>query len=707
MSIATTAVPRGLVAKLITIFLPFAAGYHLSYLFRTVNALLADRLTHEFALDAAQLGMLTSAYFLTAAAAQVPLGALFDRYGPGRVQGFALLLAAAGAALFALADGFLLLLLARAMIGLGVAGALMGGLKALVLWFDKDRLPFFNGWLIALGAAGALTSSYPLELALGHMGWRELFVWLAGATALVALAILLLVPRLPSSKPSMLIGTPTLGFRHIYSDTRFWRLAPLSALVIGSAWALQGLWAAPWLREVAHEAPGAVVSSLFAMGVALCSGALVFGICSDRLRRRGIGPDKMLIALSIMLIAAMLCLAMDAPVPPLLPWSLIGMSGAATVLSYSIMPALFPREVTGRANGALNVLHFGAAFAIQNLVGQIVCMWPRDASGHYPPVAYGTAFVILAALQAMALAWFWLPREVSQRSPAVRRTWPSRVAMPALLAAVAALLVLLPLTILRSNQTIASIATLSWRGAGHAEVSTYEPPAPSGVLAVVDLRARLDLLQGTVQTQRTTLLALQTQLSAGEQDLAALRPVVTELRQQVAQLQQQITNLGFASVPPAMADRTAREMGPPPPPAAPAQVTTPTNSRPSAEPVPTGCFGGAARSQGLTLTFDRNQQTLQLTHHAALDRMLESALACRRLIVRIDGYSDGRGTDRRNVALSQRRAELTAKYFEAHGVGAERMVIAGHGATRPVADNETAAGRAVNRRVEVLLDPGE
>ena len=87
------------------VFLPFAAGYYLSYLFRTINALISDRLISDTGLGTADLGLLTSVYFLVFAAAQIPIGVLLDRFGPRRVQSCLLLVAAAGAGLFAISTG--------------------------------------------------------------------------------------------------------------------------------------------------------------------------------------------------------------------------------------------------------------------------------------------------------------------------------------------------------------------------------------------------------------------------------------------------------------------------------------------------------------------------------------------------------------------------------------------------------------------------
>ena len=120
------------------VFLPFAVGYYLSYLFRTINGLISGVLTFNLALGAADLGLLTSVYFLTFAAAQIPIGVLLDRYGPRRIQAALLLIAAFGAALFGAAEAFWVLVIARAMIGLGVAAALTAGLKAIVLWWRSS-----------------------------------------------------------------------------------------------------------------------------------------------------------------------------------------------------------------------------------------------------------------------------------------------------------------------------------------------------------------------------------------------------------------------------------------------------------------------------------------------------------------------------------------------------------------------------------------
>jgi OmpA-OmpF porin, OOP family len=71
--------------------------------------------------------------------------------------------------------------------------------------------------------------------------------------------------------------------------------------------------------------------------------------------------------------------------------------------------------------------------------------------------------------------------------------------------------------------------------------------------------------------------------------------------------------------------------------------------------------------------------------------------------VRVEGHTDSKGSDAYNIKLSQRRSNAVREYLIAHGVEADRLVAVGYGESRPVADNNTAEGRARNRRVEFTI----
>ncbi|HEY2534652.1 MAG TPA: conjugal transfer protein TrbF [Xanthobacteraceae bacterium] len=391
---------------MVCVFLPFAGSYYLAYLFRTVNALISRRLTSDLAVSAASLGLLTSVYFLVFAAAQVPVGMLLDRFGPRRIQSALLVIAAAGAALFGIAQGLVPLLMARAMIGLGVAAALTAGLKAIVLWFPQERVALLNGYMIMLGALGAVTATSPAERLSDWIGWRGLFELLAAVTAISAAIIFLVVPEPVAAAPKR---STQVSLKIVFADLRFWQLAPLSATAIGSAWALQGLWATHWLTDVEGlDRPG-LITQLFIMAVALSLGALLLGTIAERMRRRGIGLHTLFSALAALFIAAQLALILRLPLPYVLSWSVVGVVGAGTVVSYAIVAEYFPKELAGRASAALNVFQFGWAFIVQCATGLVLAQWPSHHD-HYPVIAYQVAFGLNIALQIPTLLWFEMAR---------------------------------------------------------------------------------------------------------------------------------------------------------------------------------------------------------------------------------------------------------------------------------------------------------
>jgi MFS family permease len=389
---------------ILRVLLPFAAGYYLSYVFRTINALIATDLAAELNISAADLGLLTSVYFLVFAAVQLPLGALLDRYGPKTIQSALLLLASAGALIFALADGLFGLILGRAVLGIGVALALMAGFKAIVLWFPPERIVLVNGWLVTLGALGAVTATAPAEVVVQAVGWRGTFAVLAGLSALAALLVLFAVPERPPGRPRIGIS-PSASLWRVYRDPRFWRIAPLSAVGIGTSWSLQGLWAAPWLRDVAGMERPSVVQHLTLMAFSVCGSALFLGMAAAKLRRRGVKTELILASTLSVSMAAQTALLAGWPLPSYLLWSLIAAAGAATVLSFAILAEQFPKEISARANSALNLLHVGGAFLLQGATGLIIAHWP-PTSGTYPAEAHQTAMAALLGLQVATLAWF-------------------------------------------------------------------------------------------------------------------------------------------------------------------------------------------------------------------------------------------------------------------------------------------------------------
>lgn len=392
---------------LLRVFCPFAFGYFLSYLYRAVNAVIAPDLVRDLALEPASLGLLTSTYFLAFAAFQLPLGLLLDRFGARRVEAGLLLFAAAGALVFSRAGSLSGLMLGRALIGLGVCACLMAAFKAFSAWFPADRLPLANSVQMVSGGLGALAASTPVELTLRLIDWRALFALLAGLTLLAAVTIFLVVPEQRHERGRREPLREQLGgLKTIFASPAFRRLAPWAVTAQAAYLSLPGLWAGPWLRDVAGLPRLALANTLLAVAMAMTCGYLFFGTLADRLQRRQVAPLTVATGGMLMFMVAQLLLVFAVPLPAMLLWLLFGFCGSACILPYAVLSQTFPRQLTGRANTALNLLVFLGAFGAQWAVGAVIGCWPPTSDGGYHPVGYRTAFGLLLGLQIVAAGWF-------------------------------------------------------------------------------------------------------------------------------------------------------------------------------------------------------------------------------------------------------------------------------------------------------------
>ena len=416
---AIAAEQRGFAGGLILrVLVPLAVGFALSNYYRAVNAVLSPYLISELSLTARQLGLITSVYFFTSAVLQLPLGLVLDRYGPRRAQGWLMLFAAAGVAMFALSSDVTVMVLGRALMGAGAAAALMTCFQAVVLWFPRAQWPVLNGWIMAAGGLGGLCASLPTAVALHVTSWHGLMLWVAAASVAVSLAIFAIVPERRRDGPPPSLGAQLGGLGQIYRDRLFWRVGPVLAAASGSNLAFGGLWAGPWLKDVAGLSPDGIGVVLLFFTALLVVGFIVSGNVAAWLQKRGVSLTQM--------IGWSFILSLVLQTPLLWPsgagrWIVmcgIGAFSGVAALGYPVLNAHFPPAMSGRVNTAVNLFFFCGAFAMQYTVGAIIDLFAQVAPGRYPAAAYQTAFALMLGVEFVTWLWFLVPGRATPRPAA-------------------------------------------------------------------------------------------------------------------------------------------------------------------------------------------------------------------------------------------------------------------------------------------------
>jgi MFS family permease len=395
--------PASGVEVFVLVFLPFALGHYLSSLMRTVNATLAPQLVAALSLTPGQLGLLTSAFFFAFALVQLPVGMALDRWGPARVQLPMLLLAGLGALAFAGGQTFAQLLVARAVIGLGLGGCFMSAVKAISTWIAPARLPSVQGYLIAVGGLGAASATLPVRLALHYTDWRGLFLWLALAAAATGVLIRWLAPDQPAAARRPAMGA---AMAEVYRHSAFREAVALVLIPHTVFFGIQGLWIGRWLGDVARFPEEAIGYLLYLGMAAIIFGAIAVGMVTEWAGRRGVRPISVAATGVALFIAVQLGFVCNwAPSYQLLS-VLFTLVGTVTGIEYAIVAQSLPGALTGRAATCLNLLIFLGAFAVQAGFGLVLGCWRPNAMQQYPALAYQAAFGVLVLLQLPGLVWF-------------------------------------------------------------------------------------------------------------------------------------------------------------------------------------------------------------------------------------------------------------------------------------------------------------
>jgi MFS family permease len=262
-------------------------NFVVSMFYRGSIAVISPALVRDLGLSSSQLGDLSAVFYYAFAACQIPVGIALDRVGARATVAVLSLAGVGGAVLFAVGQSPEHLVVARALLGIGMSGNLMVVLTLLVAWFPVDRFAFLSGMVVCIGVLGNLLAATPLALLNLAVGWRASFRIFAEVNAVVVILFLLLVKERPPGHSALSWRPRSLasGLRQLVGMYSYWAISYASFVRFGYFAALQSLWAAPFLIYGLGWGEVAAGNGLLSMAVGYMVGLPFCGYASDRLLR--------------------------------------------------------------------------------------------------------------------------------------------------------------------------------------------------------------------------------------------------------------------------------------------------------------------------------------------------------------------------------------------------------------------------------------
>ena len=357
--------------KSVLIFLVFAFAFFISNLLRSIIATLSPILTSEFNLTAGNLGLLAGGYFLGFTCMQIPLGFLLDKHGPKKIVSSFLIIAIVGTASFALAQNFASLLISRVFIGIGVSACMMGPLTGYRIWFADEYQQRANSWMLMVANIGFVFSTLPVQILLPIIGWRWIFV---GITFLIIISIVFILLFIPSwdHKFEKVENKPEDKLSDIWSNKFFKSAIPLGFFNYGGMYAIQTLWAGPWMVRVTGYSPLESAIGLFWINFIALIGFFVWGYILPKISKYGLNSFKLMkfgLPISYLVFLSIIMIGSKAGAFLLTIYIL---TSIVLTLSQPAVALSFPKHLAGKSLTSFNFVIFLGTFTMQWGMGLII-----------------------------------------------------------------------------------------------------------------------------------------------------------------------------------------------------------------------------------------------------------------------------------------------------------------------------------------------
>jgi MFS family permease len=388
-------------SKPFLIFSILSSLYIFSIFYRVSNAVIAPNLIMDLGLNAETLGILGGAYFYSFALLQIPMGPMLDRIGPRMVVAFFPLIGALGAFLFASGESFIMALLGRILIGVGMASVLMGSFKVFLLRFPQEKFTTLSGLIISVGTLGSIFAASPLAYLTSTIGWRMTFILAAGATTLLALLVFWVLggeknkdesfASFPSPEPETGI---LQSIRLVLGSLAFWQFGAITFFRYGTFVGLQGLWLGPYLMEIKGYSPVLTGNVLILLSIGVIVGGPFAGSLSDRTFHSKKGVALWGLSLySLSLLPLIGFVKIQSPFWYGLIFFFIGFFNSYGIVIYSHAKELFPIAISGTVMTLINFFTMAGGAIFMPALGKIIESFPR-VDGSYPAEAYHLSFLI-------------------------------------------------------------------------------------------------------------------------------------------------------------------------------------------------------------------------------------------------------------------------------------------------------------------------
>ncbi len=253
--------------------------YAYQYILRVMPGIMIEDIMGQFGSDVALFGQFSGIYYIGYSLMHVPVGIMFDRFGPRRVMTFCILLTVAGLIPLLFACSWTYPILGRFLMGLGSSGAILGVFKIIRMTFSEKRFPRMLSLSVMIGLIGAIYGGGPVNYMREMFDYQTVIKMIALSGVVLAAITFWILPNSKKEERGSIVSE----IKEVITNWRVVSCCLFAGLMVGPLEGFADVWGTPFLKQV-YGFNSTLAASLPSMiFIGMCFGSPLLNFIGERI----------------------------------------------------------------------------------------------------------------------------------------------------------------------------------------------------------------------------------------------------------------------------------------------------------------------------------------------------------------------------------------------------------------------------------------
>lgn len=371
-----------------TVWVIVSAFYAYQYILRVMPNVMLDDIMQQFDIGATAFGQFSGVYYIGYSLMHLPIGMLFDRFGPKKVMPACILLTVAGLLPLIFAEHWAYPIAGRILIGIGSSAAILGVFKIVRMTFSKEHFSRMLSLSVTIGLMGAIYGGAPVSYMRDAFGYQTVVQILIMGGFALALVTYWMIPNIESTQEASMLS----DLKEVLGNSRVIWACIFAGLMVGPLEGFADVWGKAFLKQV-YGLDSTVAASLPSMiFIGMCFGAPVLSLIAEKsgsYLATIIGAGIAMAASFVLLLAWQLSAGVVS-----FSFIIVGVCCAYQILAIYKVSTFARENVAGLTTAVANMIIMVFGYAFHTIMGGVINAMggPNDSEA----LIYGIAVIPIA-----------------------------------------------------------------------------------------------------------------------------------------------------------------------------------------------------------------------------------------------------------------------------------------------------------------------